>query len=74
MPSILTMPSKILIVDDEEKLRSLLARIVAMEGFTVLQAGDLRSASKILQKENIDVVRDIREKIQVYTMELLYYL
>jgi DNA-binding NtrC family response regulator len=50
------MPSKILIIDDEEKLRGLLARIVAMEGFVVLQAGDLRSASRILQKEDIDVV------------------
>jgi len=50
------MPSKILIIDDEEKLRSLLARIVAMEGFSVLQAGDLRSALRILQKEDIDVV------------------
>ncbi|HEX5150023.1 MAG TPA: sigma-54 dependent transcriptional regulator [Parafilimonas sp.] len=50
------MPSTILIIDDEEKLRGLLARIVAMEGFAVLQAGDLRSALRILLKEDIDVV------------------
>jgi len=50
------MSSKILIIDDEEKLRNLLARIIGLEGFIVLQAGDLKSALKILQKEEIDVV------------------
>jgi two-component system, NtrC family, response regulator len=50
------MSSKILIIDDEEKLRSLLARIIKLEGFAVLEAGDLRSALKQLQKEDIDVV------------------
>ncbi len=50
------MSSKILIIDDEEKLRSLLARIIKLEGYTVLEAGDLRSALKQLQKEEIDVV------------------
>jgi len=50
------MPPKILIIDDEEKLRSLLARIIGLEGFTVTQAGDLISALKVLQKEEINVV------------------
>ena len=50
------MSSKILIIDDEEKLRNLLARIIGLEGFSVLQAGNLRSALKILQKEDVDVV------------------
>jgi len=50
------MPPKILIIDDEEKLRSLLARIISLERFTVYQAGDLRSALKILQKEDLHVV------------------
>ena len=50
------MPAKILIIDDEEKLRSLLARIIHLEGFTITQAGDLRSALKILQKEKFDVL------------------
>ena len=53
---VLNMVSNILIIDDEEKLRSLLARIISLEGFTVYQAGDLRSALKILQKEEFDVV------------------
>ncbi len=50
------MSPKILIIDDEEKLRSLLARIIKLEGLIVLEAGDLRSALKTLQKEDADVV------------------
>jgi DNA-binding NtrC family response regulator len=45
---------KILIIDDEEKLRSLLARIVGLEGFEVLQAGDCKSGLKKLE-QNSDV-------------------
>ncbi|MEO8770365.1 MAG: sigma-54 dependent transcriptional regulator [Ferruginibacter sp.] len=50
------MPAKILIVDDEEKLRSLLKRIVALEGHVVSEAGNLKAAYKILEKEDINVV------------------
>lgn len=46
----------VLIIDDEEKLRSLLGRIVALEGFTVLEAGNLKAGMKLLRKENIDLV------------------
>jgi DNA-binding NtrC family response regulator len=46
----------ILIIDDEEKLRELLARIISLEGFTVLQAGTLKAGKKILQKEQVDVL------------------
>ena len=46
----------ILIIDDEEKLRSLLARIIKLEGYITFEAGNLKSAQKILDKENIDVV------------------
>ncbi len=48
---------KILLIDDEEKLRSLLARIVALEGFEVLQAGDCKAGLKKLdQHEDIGAV------------------
>jgi len=47
---------KILIVDDEEQLRSLLTRIVTLEGFVVQEAGSLKEATKILTKDHIDVV------------------
>lgn len=43
---------KILIIDDEEKLRSLLARIIGLEGFEVFQAGDAKSGLKKLEQES----------------------
>ena len=46
----------ILIIDDEEKLRSLLSRIVKSEGFEVLEASDLKSGFKKLEHNDIDVV------------------
>ncbi|MDI1304565.1 MAG: sigma-54 dependent transcriptional regulator [bacterium] len=50
------MLKNILIIDDEEKLRSLLARIVKSEGFEVFQAQDLKSGFKKLEQNDIDVV------------------
>jgi len=47
---------KILIIDDEEKLRSLLARIISLEDFDVLEAGDCKSGLKKLELSDIDVV------------------
>jgi len=48
--------NKILLVDDEEKLRTLLARIISLEGFEVLQAADIKTAAKKLEQTDIDVV------------------
>lgn len=47
---------KILIIDDEEKLRTLMARIISLEGFEVLQAGDCKTGLKKLDQQDIDVV------------------
>lgn len=47
---------KILLIDDEDKLRQLLKRIISLEGFDVLEAASLAAATRILQKENIDVI------------------
>lgn len=47
---------QVLIIDDEEKLRSLMTRIIALEGFEVIQAGDCKSGLKKLEKSDIDVV------------------
>ncbi|WP_300486546.1 sigma-54 dependent transcriptional regulator, partial [Flavobacterium sp.] len=47
---------KILIIDDEEKLRSLMARIIGLENFEVFQAGDCKSGLKKLEQNPIDVV------------------
>jgi two-component system, NtrC family, response regulator len=50
------MEGNILIIDDEAKLRNLLTRIIALEGFTVKEASDLKTAKKMLDKDSIDVV------------------
>ncbi len=47
---------KILIIDDEEKLRSLLTRIIKLEGFAVTEAGTLKAGSRLLEKESFDIV------------------
>jgi len=47
---------RILIIDDEEKLRTLLARIISLEGFEVAQAADSRTALKKMEQAEIDVV------------------
>jgi len=47
---------KVLIIDDEEKLRSLMARIITLEGFDVIEAGDCKSGLKKLEQNSVDVV------------------
>jgi two-component system NtrC family response regulator len=46
----------ILVVDDETRLRSLLKRIISLEGYSVHEAADLKTAAKLMDKEEIDVV------------------
>ncbi|MPS64703.1 sigma-54 dependent transcriptional regulator [Chryseobacterium sp.] len=48
--------SKILVIDDEEKIRTLLSKILSLEGFEVFQASDLANAKKRLEFSDIDVV------------------
>ncbi|WEK70522.1 MAG: sigma-54 dependent transcriptional regulator [Candidatus Chryseobacterium colombiense] len=48
--------SKILIIDDEEKIRTLLSRIIELEGFEIFQASDLKNGKKRLENSDIDVV------------------
>jgi two-component system, NtrC family, response regulator len=48
--------SNILIIDDEEKLRSLLARILDLEGYQIFEAPNAKSALKILEKSDIQLV------------------
>ncbi len=48
--------SKVLIIDDEEKLRSLLARLIRLEGFAVIEAGNLKAAHKAIEREEPDVI------------------
>ena len=46
----------ILLIDDEEKLRGLLARIIKAEGFDVVEAANLKDGYKQLSNKQIDVV------------------
>jgi len=47
---------KVLIIDDEEKLRNLLSKIIGFEGFEVFQASNIKSGLQRLQVDDIDVV------------------
>ncbi len=44
----------VLVIDDEEKLRSLLSRILKSEGFEVLEAGDCKTGMKKLEQNEVD--------------------
>ena len=46
----------VLIIDDEEKIRGLLSRIISLEGYEVFQSQDAKSALKKLEQHNIDVI------------------
>ncbi len=48
--------NKVLIIDDEEKIRTLLSKIISLEGFQVLQAADCKSGLKKLEADDVDVV------------------
>lgn len=50
------MQTGLLIIDDEVKVRSLLARIIELEGFTVFQAANAKEGLKILQQQEVLVV------------------
>lgn len=50
------MLNHILIIDDEEKLRTLLSKIISLEGFDVIQAADCRAGLKKMQDNEVDVV------------------
>ncbi len=50
------MNGHILIIDDEEKLRVLLSKIISLEDFEVVQAHDCRSGLKKMEQAEVDVV------------------
>ncbi|MEO7047988.1 MAG: sigma-54 dependent transcriptional regulator [Ferruginibacter sp.] len=50
------MPYKVLIIDDEEKLRSLLSRIISLEGYEVIEAVDCKTGLKKMEQHEVDVV------------------
>ena len=52
--------TKILIIDDEQQLRGLLARIISLEGYDVTEAADCASGLKALRRCDPDVVLAIK--------------
>ena len=50
------MNTTVLIIDDEDKLRNLLSRIIKAEGFEVLEAADCKTGLKKIEQNDIDVV------------------
>jgi two-component system NtrC family response regulator len=46
----------ILLIDDEEKLRHLLKRIIGLEGFLVFEADTLKAGLRVLDREYIQVI------------------
>lgn len=55
------MSATILIIDDEIKIRSLLARIIELEGFSALQAANAKEGLKLLKdNEVLVIVSDVK--------------
>jgi DNA-binding NtrC family response regulator len=50
------MPGTILLIDDEPKLRQLLARILTLEDYQVLEADDARSGLRTLERTEVQLV------------------
>src|SRR5579859_2994679 len=50
------MTSTVLILEDENKFRGLLSRIIEVEGYKVLQAQSARAGLKLLETEDVRVV------------------
>src|SRR5579875_3770240 len=48
--------NKVLIIDDEEKLRNLLGRLIKLEGYAVSEATDLKSARKLIDNDEPDII------------------
>lgn len=50
------MAATLLLIDDEPRLRQLLARILQLEGYAILEADNARAGLKILERETVHVV------------------
>jgi two-component system, NtrC family, response regulator len=46
----------ILVIDDEDKLRNLICRIIKLEGYSVTEAPTLKAGLKLLEKETVDII------------------
>src|SRR6218665_3947282 len=51
-----TRPNRILVVDDDARIRDLLRRYLTQEGFDVLLAEDGKALNKQLTRETVDLI------------------
>ncbi len=51
-----TPEKNILVIDDEDKLRGLLSRILGLEGYNLFEAASAKAGLKILEHEDVQVV------------------
>jgi two-component system phosphate regulon response regulator OmpR len=56
MPPVESRPTKILVVDDDARIRELLKRYLSQEGFDVLLAEDGKALNRIMQRETADLI------------------
>ena len=56
MPNAPQRPDRILVVDDDARIRDLLKRYLTQEGLPVLLAEDGRSLNRLLQRETVDLI------------------
>ena len=49
-------PDKILVVDDDARIRDLLKRYLTQEGFDVLLAEDGKSLTRVMMRETADLI------------------
>ncbi len=54
--SVPTRVDKILVVDDDTRIRELLRRYLTQEGFEVLQAEDGKALNRVLQRESVNLI------------------
>jgi two-component system, OmpR family, phosphate regulon response regulator PhoB len=64
----------VLIIEDDEFIRNLLAHVLQKEGYNVLLAGDFRSSIKIIDSSPLDMI--ISDVMLPYTggLEILEYI
>ena len=56
MPQNTARPNKILVVDDDVRIRDLLRRYLMQEGFEVMLAEDGKALNRVLQREAVDLI------------------
>ena len=56
MPQTHTRPNKVLVVDDDVRIRDLLRRYLMQEGFEVMLAEDGKALNRVLQREAVDII------------------